>query len=139
MSFDLAIWRRAPTAKTAMIVEVYDVLGDGEHEHPAVGMFDAQEFVTAAGEMFGRLPESGEDPTQIYVADDAGEVASVSLWAWTGRTSAAVHVSGPFPWRRSAIGTLLPLVEARNLMLYDPHFQTVYNNRRQYPELRAER
>ncbi|WP_421735637.1 hypothetical protein [Cellulomonas sp.] len=138
MSFDLAVWRRAPSAKTAKIVEVYDVLGMGENDHPAAGMFDVQEFIAAASETFGELPGSSHGLTWVGIADDAGEVAGVSLSAWTGRTSAVVYASGPFPWRKPMISSLLPLAEARNLMLYDPQSQTVYNNRRQYPELHAE-
>jgi hypothetical protein len=135
VSYDLAIWRRAPSAKTAKIVEVYDALAVDEHDHAAAGMFDVQEFVAAAGERFGQLPESGEGMTWVGIADDAGEVAGVSLWPWTGRTSAVVYISGPHSWRKPMISSFLPLVEARNLMLYDPQVQTVYNNRRRYPEL----
>lgn len=120
-----------------MIVEVYDALG--EHDHLAAGMFDAHEFIAAAGERYGPLPVSAEGLTWIGIPDDAGELAGVSMSAWTGRTSAVVHVSGPFPWLNPAIISLLPLVSARNLMLYDPQDQTVYNNQRQYPKLQAER
>lgn len=137
MSFDLAVWRRAPSAKTAMIVEVYDRLG--ERDHPAAGMFDTHEFIAAAGERYGLLPDSSEGVTWIGISDDAGERAGVSMSAWTGRTSAVVHVSGPFPWLKPTIMSLRPLVCARNLMLYDPQDQAVYNNRRRYPEIHTER
>lgn len=139
MSFDLAIWRRSPATKTAMINEVYEVLGVDDSDHPAAGMFDTREFVEAACAAWERLPESNVELAWIAIPDDDGLEAAISLHQWTGQNSALVHVSGPYAWLGPTTRSLLPLVVERNLMLYDPQAQAVYNNRRTYPRRAATR
>jgi hypothetical protein len=118
-----------------MIEEVHAVLGVDDRDHPAAGMFDTREFVDGACAAFGRLPETDGTLTWIAISGPDGSPAGVSLHQWTGRTSALVQASGPFDWLRPTIESLLPLVTARNLMLYDPQARSVYNNRRHYPDL----
>jgi hypothetical protein len=89
--------------------------------------------VDAACSAFGRLPGTDETLTWIAIAGSGGDIAAVSLYQWTGRTSALVHVSGPFDWLRPTISSLLPLVVERYLMLYDVQAQSIYNNQRHYP------
>lgn len=98
-------------------------------------MFDTREFVEAACSAFGRLPGTDTTLTWISIPGPEDDLAGVSLHQWTGRTSALIHVSGPFEWLRPTITSLRPLVVERNLMLYDAQAQSVYNNQRHYPTL----
>lgn len=132
MSFDLAIWRRSPTTKTAMIVEVYESLE--QRDHPAAALFDTEEFVDAACAKFGRLELSDPEMAWIPISEEGGGSVGVSLYPWVGSSSACVHVSGPFDASQATISALLPLVIERNLMLYDAQAQVVYNNRRSYSD-----
>lgn len=115
-----------------MINEVYDTLGIDGYEHPAAGSFDAHEFIDAVCAVRPRLPESDADLTWVEIVNDEAEVAGVSFHGWTGKASAIVHVSGPYPWVQATQDALMPLVLERNLMLYDADNQSVFNNRRSY-------
>jgi hypothetical protein len=135
LSFDLSVWRRSPTTKTAMIVQVYEVIGTADH--PAAGMFDADEFVRAAAGLYELdLGHQSDGSTSIVIPNISGafdgEPFAITLWPWTGATSACVSITGNHEGLRDAKAAMLPLIEARDLMLYDPQSQSVYNNRRKY-------
>jgi hypothetical protein len=118
-----------------MIDDVYEALGVDDLDHPAAGMFDAPEFVTAVSNLFERLAPVEEDLVIIGLPDVDGQTVGIFFHQWTGQTSARVDVSGPFPSLETVRATLLPFVVDRNLMLYDPQAKAVYNNRREYPSL----
>lgn len=115
-----------------MILEVYETLSVDDQDHPAAAMFDAQELVDAIAAALGRLPESDEEATVVPIIDEDGREAALSFYAWTGKTSACVSIAGPFPARVPAIQALQAFVLDRDLMLYDPIAETVFNNRRSY-------
>jgi hypothetical protein len=132
MSFDLSIWRRSPTTKTAMLHDVHETVGLNGADHPAAGSFDPQEFIASAVASNGRPAGPDGDLSWIDVINSDGESAPVSLWGWRGLSSAIVRVAGPYPWLQATREALLPLILERHLMLYDPQAGAVFNNRRSY-------
>lgn len=120
-----------------MIDSVYETLGVNDLDHTAAAMFDTVEFVAAVSREFERLDESDHGLTFIAIPDGDGDSVAVSLYQWTGKTSARIDIAGPFDSLEATRAALIPFVLDRNLMLYDSHAKAVHNNRRKYPPLRV--
>ena len=119
MSFDLAIWKRSPTAKTAMLAEVYGVICDGQTIHPAIAPFDLSDLEAALRSEFGdytKEPEMFDCPIHC----DRGESESGTWLIVQCGHSDAAEVSS----------RVVPIALERGLMVYDPQRQAVWGNKR---------
>jgi len=119
MSFDLAIWKRSATTKTAMLAEVYAAICDGQTAHPAITTFDLAELEAALKAEFGdytKEPDMFGCPIQC----ERGASDSGSWLIAHCEHSAAGDVSS----------RVIPIALDRGLLVYDPQRQTVWGNKR---------
>lgn len=119
MSFDLAIWKRSPTTKTAMVVQVYEAICNGQ-SHPATAAFDVAEFESALISEFGNYQnEPDMFDCIIHSVGSASDGSNCWLIISCAHSNSA-EVSS----------RLLPLALQRDLMVYDPQRQAVWGNKR---------
>jgi hypothetical protein len=115
MSYDYAIWKRADTAKTAMLAEVYKAICDST-PHPAMAAVDMTAFVHDLDLKFHSPNENADGPF---------------LYEWTQNDALAYVVLN---CNFSAISEVEPVVVAlaleHGLLVYDPQRELVWGNKR---------
>ncbi len=115
MSYDLAIWKRSETTKTAMVAEAYKCICDG-HSHPAMAPFDLVALASALEHEFG-------DHTGASEGEILSETGTVD-----GASCLVVHCA------HSAAASISPRVAAialsQGLLVYDPQRDVVFGNKR---------
>src|SRR5688572_16219642 len=119
MSFDLAIWKRSATTKTAMLAEVYGAICNGQTAHPAMGTFDLPELERALKAEFGNYskePDMFDCPIHCERgASDSGTWLIVQC-----QHSESEEVKS----------RVIPIALERGLLVYDPQRQAVWGNQR---------
>lgn len=113
--FQFAIWKRAPTAKTAMLAECFASIQAGL-SHDAMAVFDAAPLEQAIREHF-QLDRSGTS-SAVRVRTQRTETAS-SITVTT--TPAAMPDTRDF---------IVPAALELSLMVFDPQAGAVWGNRR---------
>jgi hypothetical protein len=119
MSFDLAIWKRSPTTKTAMIVQVYEAICE-DQPHPATGAFDVAEFESALISEFGNYKK---EPDAFDCLIHSGGSACDGSNCW-------IIVCCAHPMAAEVESRLIPLALQRELMVYNPQRQSIFGNKR---------
>ena len=114
MSYDLAIWKRSATTKTAMLAQAYRALSEGR-DHPAMQRLDLSELARALKDEFGDY-----DTAQCVIACATGQTQRAD---W-------LTIQCSFSDADSVVSRLVPLVLDLGLMLYDPQREVVWGNRR---------
>ncbi len=115
MSYDYLIWRRSPTAKTAMLKACCDATAEGR-SHEAMAEFDVDSFVQDLQAEFGDVNNDPEGPFLYGV--DSGDAAP---WISVNVSYSSIEDVTP---------VLVRLVLKHNLMLYDLQRECVWGNRR---------
>ena len=126
MSFDLAIWKRSETTKTAMLLDVYREICEGRASHPAIATFNLALLETALKAEFGdydREPDMFDCPINC----DRG-VSDSGCWL-------VVHCS--HPTAQNVLSRIVPISTSQGLLVFDPQRQAVYGNKRPAAKDRA--
>ena len=125
MSFDLAIWKRSATTKTAMLAEVYEAICNGRTDHPAMREFDLPALERALQAEFGdytKDPEMLDCPINCYRG-----VSDSGCWL-------TVHCSHSVA--ADVLSRVIPIALSQGLLVFDPQRQAVYGNKRPQKERR---
>jgi hypothetical protein len=115
VSYDLAIWKRSSTTKTAMLAEVHKAICDGA-DHPAMAPFDMDALEDALEAEFGEY-KNNPDATII---GESGNGASANWLILQCAHSDANLVAAK----------VVPIAIKHGLLVYDPQRQVVWGNKR---------
>ncbi|MBD8528178.1 hypothetical protein [Pseudomarimonas arenosa] len=115
MSYDFAIWKRAESAKTAMLAEVYAAVCD-DRSHLAMAPFDLPALESVLKAEFGD-----------YSVD-----ADLEILCYPGQTESVcwMIVASPYSAAGDVHARLVPIVLEHGLLLYDPQRKSVVGNKR---------
>lgn len=115
MSFDLAIWKRSATTRTAMLAEAYNAICAGG-DHPAMAPFELHPLERALEAEFGDYKNTLDS---IIVCE-------------TGTTPAANWLIIQCAHSNSELVAekVVPIALKLGLLVYDPQRQAVWGNKR---------
>jgi len=115
MSYDLAIWKRSTTTKTAMLAEAFEALSEGR-DHPAMTKFDVQGLEQALKDAFGDYDKNAD---------------CLIACAWGSTTVADwLLIQCNFPVAEEVLEKIVPIALDLELLIYDPQREVVWGNRR---------
>jgi hypothetical protein len=115
MSYDYIIWKRADTAKTAMLAEVYEAICESR-PHPAMAAVDMTAFVDDLDLKFHK-PNENVDGAFVYEFVQNHALAYVVLNCNFSATTEVEPV-------------VVDLALEHGLLVYDPQRELVWGNRR---------
>jgi hypothetical protein len=115
MSYDLAIWKRSETTKTAMLAEAFKCICDGG-SHRAMAPFDLAALESALKREFGDYSTA----TEGEILCESGTAQGVGWLVVHCAHSAAASIS-----QRVASIAL-----SQGLLVYDPQRTVVFGNKR---------
>ena len=121
MSFDLAIWKRSPRTKTAMIYECYDAIIENK-DHTAMDFFDENALLDDLAIEFG-------ERHQEYFGKDIDDCPFLFS---TGRGEFGNWVFLNLNWstHQDTKSKLVSIALKHGLMVYDPQRKGVWGNKR---------
>ena len=121
MSYDLAIWKRSPTTKTAMLDACYQAIIDGT-DHEAMARFDDEPLMAGLEKAFGTRHTQwfGDDADKAPFLYETGSGEHGNWMLLTCTYSAIQQV---FP-------VVADLAVGQGLMVDDPQRGAVWGNRR---------
>ena len=131
MSYDLAIWKRSPTTKTAMLQECYEAILE-DTDHIAMDFFDQTELIkdfekeygTWQGEYFGNVSE--DENANDNAIDDC------PFLFHTGQGKFGNWFLFHLKWsaHQTTTQTIINIALKHSLMVYDPQRACVWGNKR---------
>lgn len=111
----LAIWKRAPSVRTAMLSEAYEAICNNVG-HEAMDTFDSVKLKKALVKEFGKQIMGKGEPFKLEFGS-----ADNSTWA-------LCHL--PVGTRFDVIGRIVTIAMNQCLLIYDPQIEGVWGNRR---------
>jgi hypothetical protein len=121
MSFDLVIWKRAATTKTAMLKTCYAAIIE-EQDHPAMEAFDEEVLLSSFAEEFG-----------VRQKDHFGVDTDACPFLYSvGRGSFGNWMVCNLNWSThlEASKKIVQIALQQGLLVYDPQHESVWGNKR---------
>lgn len=115
MSYDYLLWKREPTAKTAMLAEVCKATGEGT-DHPAMATFDVEVFERSLKAEFGDVNNDPDGPF-LY-------------WINPGERAPWLKLNVNYSQVEAVTDKIVALAVKHGLLVYDLQCGAVWGNRR---------